>query len=200
MTQGWDADQYVNASWGTFKRRLAMVNSVAAVARDVGRDVPYEKGKTLVEPLLSFVPRALWPDKPALDQLYFGEQFRVTSVLARDSSIARSVVGELLWNFDLPGVVVGMFLIGLGMRYLYRRYGEGRLDPVRRAVYVIVLYQLLNLDGAVTPGVVYLVRTLLVLEVLLWLGRRVGLITVAAPADPSAGAAPAPAAAMVRLA
>jgi hypothetical protein len=199
QTQGWSSDQYVNASWGATKRRLAMINSVAVVARDVGVHVPYDMGRSLFQPLVAFIPRALWPDKPAHDQLYFGEQFRVTSILARDTSIARSAVGEFLWNFDIFGVVAGMFLIGLGMRYLYRRYGEGPFDPVRRAVYVIALYLVLNLDGAFTPGVVYLVRTLLVIEVMLWVGRRSGLLSAVRATGPGvAEAVPAGSAQPVR--
>ena len=106
----WNTEEYLDASVGTVKRRLALVNSVAVVVRDVGRWVPYARGETLFGPTLAFfVPRMLWPDKPTLTMgRDFGETFRVVHILDQTTRIAVTVPGELYWNFDLPGILLGM--------------------------------------------------------------------------------------------
>lgn len=175
----WDPRMYMDQSWGTFKRRMALINSVAVVVRDVGVWQPYARGETIFVPALAyFVPRLLWPDKPiSREGLEFAEKFRITSVFNKETSIAITVPGELYWNGDLAGVLVGMAMLGVTLRLLYRRYGVALgADPVRRAVYMIVLFQIMNLDGSLAVAFVYLFRTILMLEVMRWLGRASGVL------------------------
>jgi hypothetical protein len=176
--QSWDTDRYLLFSLHSFTRRLALINSVAVVLRDVGRWVPYAKGDTIFMPTLTYyIPRVIWPDKPILSQgRDFGRTFRVTNFWSRDTYIGVTVPGELYWNFDLPGVIVGMALLGLVMRLLYRRYGEGdTLDPVRRAVHIMLLIQVAHL-GWLATSLVMVSRTLILLELLFWAGRHYGFL------------------------
>ena len=79
------------------------------------RWVPYARGRTLFLPtLVHFVPRLIWPDKPKMAfGREFGQLFRVVGVRDTETNIASSVPGELYWNFDLPGIVLGMAPAGL---------------------------------------------------------------------------------------
>jgi hypothetical protein len=175
----WDLHQYVDASIGTVKMRLALINSVAVVIRDVGRWVPYAKGKTLFMPTLAFfIPRVIWPEKPVWRMgRDFGETFRVVHILDQRTNIAVTVPGELYWNFDLPGILIGMALWGLALRWLYRRYGEAAgLDPVRRAVHIVLLVQFVHFGGGLATMLVSVTRIIVALEIYRWIGRRMGMV------------------------
>jgi hypothetical protein len=175
----WDSDTFLSASLVSVKRRLALVNSVAVVVRDTGRWVPYAEGRTLFMPAMAiFIPRMIWPDKPsfALGR-EFGETFRIVSVLDEKTSVAATVPGELYWNYDLPGVILGMALWGAVLRFFYRRYGQAAgLDPVRRAIHIVILIQFVHFGGGLAAQVILLIRTLILLEAFLWIARRAGLI------------------------
>ena len=180
--QKWDSKTFMRFSLETFQTRLAMINSVAIVVRDVGRWEPYARGKTLFMPILTFfVPRVLWPDKPQTELgKDFGRRFRVTDFRNPDVFIGVTVPGELYWNFHLPGILIGMGLLGMGMRLIYRRYGESmRLDPIRRAMHILLLINIAHFaGGAIAPALVALIRTVIVLEGLRLIARHFGLIEV----------------------
>ena len=181
MISEWDSEHYMDATFVAAKKRLALINSVAVVMRDVPRWVPYAHGETLFFPLFAyFVPRMLWPDKPqhTLGR-EFGVTFRVVNMVDQKTSIASTVAGELLWNFDVPGVLIGMVLWGLVMRALYRRYGEStEPDPMRHAIHMVLLVQFLHFGAGIAAQSVGVARTLLLLEAFRWLARRTGLVRI----------------------
>lgn len=171
------AGEYTESAIVGFKERMALVNSVGVVIRDVGRWIPFANGETFFGPTLAFmVPRALWPEKPYfVTGRDFGRRFRVVGITDQQTSIAPTVVGELYWNFDLPGILVGMAVFGLGVRFLYRRYGEGPgMDPFRRAAHMTLLVQIAHFDGGIAGHTAGLIRTALLFEAVIWLGRRMG--------------------------
>jgi len=177
----WDSEMYMRHSLRTFVRRMALINSVAVVIRDVDRWVPYAMGSTVFTPtLVSFIPRVLWPDKPVITLgLDFGRTFRVTNSLTKDTHIAPTIPGELYWNFGLPGIVLGMALLGYIVRALYRRFGEGLgHDPVRCAIHILILVELAHLGGSLAATFVSVLRTLIVIAVLRAIGRHFGLLQV----------------------
>lgn len=190
IIRNWDVDEYRRQSMVTFQARLALTNSVAIVIRDVPRWVPYEKGATLFLPLLYLsVPRAFWPGKPEFSMgRQFAETFRAVHILDKDTRVSVTVPGELYWNFDLPGVIVGMALWGLALRFLYRRYGETvGVDPVRRAIHVVLLIQFAHFGGGLAGQSASMLRTLVLLEVLRWIGRRAGWVEVVSHASAPGG-------------
>jgi hypothetical protein len=179
LVRDWDLEEYRTQSVGMVKQRMAMINSVAIVIRDVGRWVPYANGETLFAPAMSFfIPRVLWPDKPYFTMgRRFAETFRVVQILDRDTRVAVTVPGELYWNFDLPGILLGMMLWGIALRFLYRRYGEAdSLDPVRRAIHIVLLIQFAHFGGGLAAQAVGVFRIMIVLEAYRWLSRRAELL------------------------
>jgi len=179
IIRGWSFEQYQEQSVDTVKRRLALINSVAAVVRDVPRWVPYARGETLFLPAVAFfVPRVIWPDKPAFTMgRDFAQTFRVVHILDQETRVSVTVPGELYWNFDIPGVLLGMALWGIALRFLYRRYGEGRgLDPVRRAIHIVLLIHFVHFGGGLAAQGVSVLRIVVLLEVLRWLARRAGVL------------------------
>jgi hypothetical protein len=175
------AGQYVEGALTGFEGRMALVNSVAIAIRDVGRWVPFAHGSTIFGPSLAFmVPRALWPDKPYFETgRDFGKLFRVVNVQDQVTSIAPTVVGELYWNFDLPGILAGMAIFGAVVRALYRRYGEGGgIDPMRLAIHMALVVHITHFDGGIAGYGAGLLRLLVMFEGVIWLGHRLGQFEV----------------------
>jgi len=181
IISNWDAETYLKESTLAVKRRLAMINSVAVVVRDTPRWVPYANGRTIFLPSLAyFVPRIIWPDKPLFDLgREFGRTFRMTLVIDDKTSIAATVPGELYWNFDLPGILIGMAIWGTAIRFFYRRYGAGKqFDPVRKATHILLLVQFIHFGGGLAGQGVLVIRTLILVEAFRWFARRTGLARV----------------------
>ncbi|HEX5043052.1 MAG TPA: O-antigen polymerase [Candidatus Polarisedimenticolaceae bacterium] len=157
--QRWDGSEYVERSVEAFFVRLALVSSPAAVIRSVGRWEDYRHGSTLTNMFLAFIPRAIWPDKPKMYAGHeFGHTFGLLNPMDVETSVACTMVGELYWNFGVPGVLGWGFLVGGLFRWVYRRFGEGgRMDALRKALYVALLIQLLSLNegdqGLLLPAV-----------------------------------------------
>ncbi len=78
---------------------------------------PYADGETLYLALIAFIPRAIWPNKPAagsgnLVTDYTGIRF------AENTSVGIGQVMEFYVNFGWLGIAAGFFLFGLGLRYI----------------------------------------------------------------------------------
>jgi hypothetical protein len=92
-----------------------------------------------------------------------------------ETEIALSIVGEFYWNFAIPGVVIGMWLLGMAYRWYFQRYGAGAgFDPLRKAIYVTLLPGALLIEGSFAVTIGGLIKTLIILGVFLLLFRRLG--------------------------
>lgn len=175
----WDLDDYSDRSIGVVKYRLAMINSVAVVIRDVGRWVPFANGETIFLPTIAFfIPHFIWADKPSFTMgRDVAETFRVVHILDNSTRIEITVPGELYWNFDLPGIILGMALWGFVMRFFYRRYAEfEELDPVHRAIHLVLIAQWVHFGGGLAAQTVAVMRTLLMIEIYIIVARQFGLL------------------------
>lgn len=177
MARTWGSNDYLDASVFAFLKRISIVTSVAAIVSDTGRWVDYRYGATLaLAPIGVLIPRFVWQDKPNISiGREFGETFRLTNAMDRETYIAPSMVGEFYWNFSVPGVVVGMWLLGMGYRWYYQRYGAGSgFDPIRKAIYITLLPASLVFEGNVAMVVSAFIKVLVILVVFLFLCRRLG--------------------------
>jgi hypothetical protein len=99
-------------------------NGVGAVDNGV---VVFQRGATLWPAFVWFVPRALWSGKPIMS---IGSWY-ATTVLGwapGSGETSPTLPGDFYLNFGLAGVLVGMFLYGLGMRLAYE-YLVVRIGP-----------------------------------------------------------------------
>ncbi len=185
VTRTLSSEKYMDASVFAFLKRLSIVTSVAAIVSDTGRWVDYRYGETLIlAPIGLLVPRFLWPDKPNISiGREFGATFRLTGAMDRETYISPSMVGELYWNFAVPGVVFGMWLLGMGYRWYYQRYGAGDgFDPIRKSIYYTLLPIALSFEGNVAYVFAASVKALVILVVFLLLCRRLGWLANASAA------------------
>lgn len=80
----------------------------------------YMLGEHWPEIFISLIPHYLWPNKPTYNE---GEQFSViyagrTRASGAGLAVAPTLPGNLYVNFGWPGVLVGMFVLGLLLRVI----------------------------------------------------------------------------------
>jgi hypothetical protein len=153
--------------------RLRQIDNIAVIVRDTPSPRPSPPGRELItDPILNLVPRALVPDKPLLDkgrefaQVYFGQPSSIRS------SIGATQIGDLYRRFLLPGVVLGMFAIGVVLALLAR--GIQAADPARLIVLAFLSEILVRVAGDLVTITATGVRLMLVVLVVGFLVRRHG--------------------------
>lgn len=107
---------------------LAYSHQLEAAERAVGID------NNIIKSILwSFVPRFLWPSKPIVSNfgLWFYRLYYGTSGWSWRGPTA---IGDLYRNFGTPGVLAGMFLLGIVLRVLYSWLIEGRAPALPEAL------------------------------------------------------------------
>lgn len=82
-------------------------------------DLPRAYGKTIARWAIAPVPRSLWPDKPVIPP---GPEIGRTVYGQRVAGVPPSMVAELAWNFGPPGILLGAFGLGLGLRWIDARF------------------------------------------------------------------------------
>ena len=175
----WNSDQYLDASVFSFLKRVAILTSIAAIVSDTGRWVDYRYGETLIlAPIGMFIPRFLWPQKPNISiGREFGAVFRLTSSMDMATEVAPSMVGDFYWNYSVPGVVVGMLLLGIGYRWYFQKFGVGRgYAPIGKGIYIALMPAALLIEGNVAIVVGGLIKSGLILAALVAVGRRIGWV------------------------
>jgi len=127
-------------------QRLGQVQNVAIIVQKTPNDIPYASmSEVFGAPVLGFIPRFVWPDKPILDTGYrFNQEYygRPPTVY---SSAPITPVGDLYRHGGLLVVAVGMATFGVAARFVDRR-----LHPrtgLRNGLYFIPFFVLLvNLE------------------------------------------------------
>lgn len=96
-------------------------------------------GATMGYLAYALIPRVVWPDKPSVPRGRWFDSYVIGAAQSDDRvvSLGQTSAGELYWNFGIPGVVVGMFAMGLLLGLLWRMAGtDPSHDPWRMLLYV----------------------------------------------------------------
>lgn len=147
-------------------------NVVGAVDSGI---VDFQWGATLWPALVWFVPRLVWPGKPVMS---IGSWYAVTVLgwAPGGGEAAITLPGEFYLNFGIPGVLVGMFLYGLGLRVAYE-YLVVRIGPPTGiwAFLPIILVFGLGLERNLAAITGQALQAFLAVLVVTWLLKRRGL-------------------------
>lgn len=120
------------------------------------------------------VPRAIFPNKgnAGLVSEEFARRYRLVHGNTGITSIAISQPGELLINFGILGLIIGMFLIGAAYRVLDGYLIGRRDDVVSLAIYAVVAWPLINgQETIVADGLVGAIKVMAVLALALAFAR-----------------------------
>ena len=123
--------------------RLDGLSSVAVVVSSYEQLAPYEEGygldNNIQKDLMTFlIPRVIWPDKPVASEprrysdLYFNYS---------ENSFTITPMGDLLRNYGVTGIFVGMLLLGVMLRSIYRALIE---DQELVTWHVVMYFMLLT--------------------------------------------------------
>jgi hypothetical protein len=113
---------------GSTLSRLSLVTQTGDVLEKTPSVVPYQYGRLYSYLLYTWIPRAIWPEKPTMSEAnqFYQVAYGVTAEEDLDKvSIAVGVLTEGFMNFGWFGVVLIMFLLGAFLD-LYRRLFFGK--------------------------------------------------------------------------
>lgn len=125
------------------------LESLMVVIEETKSSLPYQRGKTLLASGTALVPRSIWEDKPRGAMAEFTQTLFPWYYGTARVEIAISYIGELFWNFGLPGVAAGMFALGLVLGHLYRKIdgGHNRLAVLMYCLVVVKTGNLIRSDS-----------------------------------------------------
>jgi hypothetical protein len=119
---------------------------VAAVTAKLEQTNEYEYGwPSVVETATIIIPKALWPDKPQVlserfANYFFGETLAETRGYEAEnwSGISPTVIAEWYWHLGLPGVIIGLFVLGRLARGIYNTLQKHQNQPAIILCYSII--------------------------------------------------------------
>lgn len=129
--------------------RLDTVSSVAVVVSNYEQLAPYEESygldNNIQKDLMTFlIPRIVWADKPVASEprqysdLYFNYS---------DNSFAITPMADLLRNYGPIGVPIGMLLLGILLRTIYRTLIEDQPLVTWHAVLYFMILTAISYEG-----------------------------------------------------
>jgi len=115
-------------------------------------------------PVYPLIPRFLWKDKPVLNK---GQRLSIALGRPDTTSSAVTPIGDLYTLYGTVGVVVGMFLYGIGLQSYMNWICRGVLSERGLFVYLSLIVPLINLEndvvslvaGAIQIGIVAVVMS-----------------------------------------
>lgn len=144
-----DMSESLAFGFSSLTERVDVLSSVAVVVSNYEELQQYEEAYGLdnniwVDSTTFFIPRVFWKDKPIASDLrkYSDLYFNFS-----DSSFAITPMGDLLRNFGIIGIPVGMFILGLIMRIIYRALVEGQTPSVWRLTLYFMLVTSVSYEG-----------------------------------------------------
>jgi hypothetical protein len=153
--------------------RFHGVDSVAAVLKYTPEVREFQHGANwlLFVPPFTFVPRAVWDEKPvAFNQdfapTYFGRDYFT------DVHIAVFAVSDLYMNFAWPGLLLGAVLLGAMFRFVYEYLiVRSQRSDVGVFLYGLFFVQLANIELELATPLSQCVKSLPFLLALVWFMR-----------------------------
>jgi hypothetical protein len=140
-------DTYVSESWSALTRRMYGIDSLMISQLLTPSVYPYADGSTLKRAPASFIPRAIWHNKPSLSLAGdFGNRYWGRPSTADKSTQAMSFLGELYINFGRLGIFIGMFLLGVLYRAWYA-WLRAHWNIAYAALYVVALPYILSVES-----------------------------------------------------
>lgn len=106
------------------------------------KGVPTMDGYTLGLFFDSFVPRVFWPEKPEISiGRLFNKEFQISA--SPLTYIPATHIGEFYWNYKMPGVLIGMTLVGALMAFFSKMSDLSKLVTLPRMLVLLMTIYIL---------------------------------------------------------
>lgn len=130
-------------------RQSQLIQSISLAAYVTPETIPFRYGRDYcVLPLYILVPRVIWPEKPIQGG---SVQFSIDYVGMSADTINSSAVtpfGDLYLNFGFPGILGGMFLLGILYRWFYQAVRDANSES-KLVLYLGLLLWMTNIEGEI---------------------------------------------------
>jgi hypothetical protein len=138
----------VSQGFETSAGRSANLDLFADVIRRTPDEIPYWNGETYLSLVGAFVPRFLWPDKPTkeLGQA-FGHRYGYVGVNDTNTAVNLPFLVEFYLNFGIPGVAIGMMIVGMIYTLLARAVNNPGQDDLLSLAGIVLLIPLTNIES-----------------------------------------------------
>lgn len=137
------------STFSAFAERVDTLSSVAVVVSNYEQLAPYEESYGLDNNILRdletfLIPRIIWNDRPrASEPRKYGELYFNYA----ENSFAITPIGDLLRNFGVIGVPLGMLILGIILRSIYRALVEDQPRVVWRVTIYFMLLTAISYEG-----------------------------------------------------
>lgn len=160
--EGFDARNIFDptAFLGFFDANPSGITVMAHLVQNVPERMEFEHGTTLLTWLVFPIPRSIWSDKPMNLGQVLGEEIYEQGVGVVGAGTPPPVPAELYLNFWIPGLVVGMYVLGVVVRagYVYLRPSDGPLSHVLLYAVFAPIFVMGLLHGDFSPTMVSLLQ------------------------------------------
>ncbi len=124
--------------------RSAQILLFSDVMEKTPKLVPYWNGETYLPLFTSFIPRALWSDKPIeMVGNQFGHRYHYLDYNDKITSINLPWIVEMYANFGILGVLIGMPLVGVFLAFLEQKLNSSKMEPLEVVMGAAVLFRLI---------------------------------------------------------
>lgn len=113
------------------------VSKTAHIINAIPGKLNYEYGATLVTIFIAWIPREFWPNKPVtnVDNIIGIEVYGASTY--GSGAVPPGIIAELYWNFWVPGVLIGCFLLGLFLKTIDQTILTYIKNPNMVIIYVV---------------------------------------------------------------
>ncbi len=147
--------------------RSAHIITLSAVIEDTPSKVPYWNGETYLPLLTSYIPRALWPDKPTETiGNVFGRRYNYLGKNDFVTSFNLPWIVEMYVNFGSWGILIGMSLVGVSMAFLNQKFNHPDMGSLEFVIGCTILFSLIYQESnlsLMTGGILTLFLALYVI-------------------------------------
>ncbi len=130
--------------------RISLLPQTADVIEQTPKNVPYKYGELYSYLIYTWIPRAIWPDKPSMSEAnqFYQVAYGITDEENLDKvSIAVGVLTEAYINFGWPGVIGIMFLLGIFLDIYARFFFNKASGILVSSLGVVLLPQMLGIES-----------------------------------------------------
>lgn len=144
-----DIGTTISLGLNAFANRIDAVSSLAVVVSNYEALAPYEEqigiaNNIWVDTVTFFIPRLIWKDKPvAIEPAKYADLYFNFS----DNSFTMTPIGDLLRNFGPLGIPIGMLILGLFFRIMYRSLIDGQPFSFWRSAIFYMTISITTFEG-----------------------------------------------------
>ena len=155
----YDTTESLKFGFSSLAERVDVLSVVAVVVSNYEQLLPYEEAYGLndniwVDLTTFMIPRVIWTDKPsASDPRKFSDLYFNYG----ETSYGITPVGDLLRNYGLPGVFLGMFVLGFILKAIYKALINEKTPSVWRSTLYFMLLLSVSYEGfygTIIPSIV----------------------------------------------